>query len=528
MSRRKTKLPKIAVIDFETDPFLFNRVPEPFCVEFHSDDRTEVFWGPNCGADLCVFLKSLDEPYLIYAHNGGKFDFHFLHSELDNPALIIKSRIVQCKLYHHTLRDSFAILPMPLRDYEKLEFDYALMEEDVRERHKASILEYLHVDCLSLYALVVAFCDRFGRQMTVGGTAMRELKKVHPFENQGSANDKTFRPYYFGGRVECWRSGILPGPWKLVDRNSMYASAMAERYHPINGHYDISATIPEGFERPFFVCFTGTNRNALPSRGDEGDLRFDIEHGTFWTTNHELEVALKYNLVTIEEVHQCYVACEWVKFDKFVYEHAALKEEAKRAGDLINYLFEKFMLNSAYGRAGINPENFEDWHIHRAFGDEQELRDQGYDQKADYGDIELWAKPAKVKERQYCDVAIAASITSAARANLLEAIQLAEDPIYCDTDSIICREFHGEMDKYRLGAWDVEKVADTVAIAGRKLYAMYSGDKLHKLSSKGGTLSLNEIQRICQGETVTYFNKAPTFSLRNEPRFVTRRFRATT
>jgi hypothetical protein len=78
-----------------------------------------------------------------------------------------------------------------------------------------------------------------------------------------------------------------------------------------------------------------------------------------------------------------------------------------------------------------------------------------------------------------------------------------------------------------LGAWDIEKEASHAAIAGRKLYALYTGNEVKKLSSKGGSLSLEEIKRICQGDTIQYFNQAPTFSLRNEPRFISRRFRST-
>lgn len=532
MSARKQSQRRrnLAVLDFETDPFLHDRVPEPFCVEFYSDKHTEVFWGDDCAKQFVDWLKTLDEPYTIYAHNGGKFDFHFLHEYIDNPALIINSRIVKCNLLAHELRDSFAILPVPLRDFEKMDFDYAKMERDVREENKEEILTYLHVDCLSLYKAVSAFIARFGMQLTIGGTAIKELRKTHPFSDQGPNHDRCFRPYYFGGRVEVWKGGVLDGPWKIVDRNSMYPSVMAYKNHPINGRFEQSTTIPDGFERPYFLTFTGSNRNALPTRGHDGDLVFGQEYGLFHTCSHELEVALKYGLVTIDEVHDCWVSCEYTKFDTFVFEHAALKEEAKRGGDVLNYVFEKLIMNSAYGRAGINPENFEDWIIHRDFGNEFEMEMKGYSQQADYEIMELWSKHADVKDDQYCDVSIAASITSGARADLLEALQFADSPIYCDTDSIICRDYHGDMDKFRLGAWDLEKEAAHVAIAGRKLYALYDDPegKAVKLSSKGGTLSLQDLIKICKGEIVTYHNAAPTFSLKRKPSFVTRRFRKTT
>src|SRR3984885_1724286 len=180
------KSSKVGVIDFETDPFLYNRVPKPFCVEFYSDTITEQFWGDDCADRLADFLERLPDKYLIYAHNGGKFDFHFLHKYIDNPALIIKGRITECHLFQHRLRDSFSIIPVPLRDFDKadsgkLEISYVKMEREAREFHKDEILNYLHRDCTVLHSRVSAFVDKYGPRMTIGGTAQRELKKEHAF-----------------------------------------------------------------------------------------------------------------------------------------------------------------------------------------------------------------------------------------------------------------------------------------------------------------------------------------------------------
>lgn len=532
---RKKKPRPIAVIDFETDPFRYGRVPMPFCVEFYSDSITEVFWGDDCGEQLMRFLENLEEPHVIYAHNGGKFDFHFMHGYIESPILIIKNRIVKAQVFRHELRDSFAILPVPLAQFGvKLEFDYDKMERHCRELHKDEILNYLHVDCLSLYEAVTAFVEKYGRRLTIGGTAMTELKKLHPFKDQGSRNDAQFRPYYFGGRVECFKAGVLEGPWKLFDVNSMYPYAMANFNHPINGRYENVSHMPDDFERPFFLQFRGKNRAAIPVIDEDGGLSFRQKEGVFFACSHEIQKALEYELIDIEEVINCYVALEYTRFDEFVYTHAALKEEAKKlyeAGSraaFLDYWFEKLLMNSGYGRAGINPANFEDWIVHRDFGNEYLLEYQGYSQKADYDVIELWSKPSPIKEKDYCDVAIAASITSAARSILLEGIQFADTPIYCDTDSLICRDFHGDIDKYRLGAWDLEKEADKVCIAGKKLYAMWQDGKCHKISSKGGTLTGEEIERICNGEVVSYDNPAPSFSLHRSTRFISRHFRITT
>lgn len=539
MPRKRKRKYQVAVLDFETDPFKYGRIPEPFCVEFYTPDNVAVFWGDDCVEQLIEFLSEQEEQYLIYAHNGGKFDFHFLHKNIDNPALIIKNRIVEAKLLDHKIRDSFAILPFPLRDYDKLEFDYDKMERHCRERYKDEILEYLHYDCLKLYELVDAFVTRFGPMLTIGATAMKEIQKIHPFQKMGSKHDAAFRPFFYGGRVQCFKGGILPGPWKVYDVNSMYPSVMRNYQHPVNGSFDICQSIPDNFDKPFFAKVIGTNRNAMPSRNDNGTLIFNKKHGEFNICSHELKVALEYGLFDIHEVITCYAAQETINFKEWVDEFYNLKENCKRAGDKIGETQNKYVLNSGYGRFAINPENFEDWIIHRDFGNEEELEDEGYRQQVDYPDIELWSKKADISESQYCDVAIAASITSAARSVLLEGLQKSINPIYCDTDCIICDDFNGDIDPYRLGAWDFEKDAANIVIAGKKLYCLYNDEHIaingpnpgkdphFKLSSKGGTLTLNELRRIAAGETVNYENDAPTFSLKNPPTFISRNFRNT-
>ena len=535
---RKKKY-KIAVMDSETDPFLFGRVPEPFCMEFYNGKEMQQFWGDDCADQLLDWLEEQEEQYLIYAHNGGKFDFHFLHKAIDNPALIIKSRIVEAKLGKHKVRDSYAILPIPLRDYAKEEFNYDKMEREVREKNKDEILAYLHSDCVYLFELVSAFINRFGPKMTIGGTAIKELEKLHPFRKNGSRHDKVCRPFYYGGRVQCFEGGELTGPWKLIDVNSMYPTVMKNFKHPINGGFDIRETMPDNFNDTFFMRFYGKNRGALPSRDKDNNLVFDLKEGWFNACSHEIKVALKYDLIDIEKIDVCYVAQEQISFGAYVDKFYKEKADCKENGDKRGELFAKLLLNSAYGRTGINPENFEDWIIHRDFGNDDELEINGYKKQVDYDDLELWAKPADILESHYCDVAIAASITSAARSVLLEGLQQSIKPVYCDTDSIICADFNGKMDKLKLGAWDLELEAEKCAIAGKKMYCLFDEkhiklngpcadqEKRFKLSSKGGTLKLNDIIALCRGQTIEYANPAPTFSLKKAPSFVLRNFRQT-
>lgn len=551
MSKKKPKLIN-AVIDFETDPFRFGRVPRPFACEFYSDDVCEVFWGDDCVERFIAWLEKQSTPYRIYAHNGGKFDFHFLHQYLDNPIRVINSRIVQASLFHHTLRDSLAIIPVPLKRFfkgSKGEIDYRLMEREHREKHKAAILDYLHQDCTSLYKVVCAFVDRFGPKLTVGSTAIDQLNQRHEYETTTPAQDALIRPFYYGGRVQCFKSGILQGPWINIDVNSMYPKAMRDYKHPATASFHIMSRMPDNFDMPFFVEFTGSNDGALPFINEDNQMTFQQRYGTFQACSHELAVALDYGLVKIDKVHRAFVPGSAVSFKDFVDTFYAEKVAAKQNGDEMSEMFSKFMLNSAYGKFGTNPANFSDWYINRDFGNDLALIANGYRLECEYDEFELWSRPADLNDTAFYNVAIAASITSAARAILLDGIQHAVEPIYCDTDSLICKGFAGEISDTTLGAWKLEKTAPVAAIAGKKLYALYDPATLAlperiynnewnewepnparrplKLSSKGGQLSVDDIIAICQGRSVRYENEAPTFSLYGDARFIARKFAMT-
>lgn len=539
-----------ATLDFETDPFRHGRIPRPFAVELYNPEISFTAWGDDCVEKLMSFLEMLETPLRIYAHNGGKFDFFFLYTYLDNPIRIINSRIVSCKLFHHQLRDSFAIIPVPLRAYAKDDIDYNLLERHRREKHKQKILSYLHTDCVKLYDLVSAFLDRFGPMLTIGSTAMKEIQSRYQFDTLNGAGDDYFRHFYYGGRVQCFRSGLLRGPFKGIDINSAYPYVMAHRRHPVNGHFNFQRTLPESFDVPYFAHIRARNRDALPWRETitnddgtwrhDGPLRFDVEEGDFYACSHEIEVALEFGLIDIIEVYEVAVAQEFITFEEFINEFYAEKVAAAQSGDKISYIFAKLLQNSGYGKFGQNPANYKDWFINRDFGNDDELAEFGYKIESEYEEFELWSKPATIKETSYYDVSIAASITSATRALLLRGIQLATDPVYCDTDSLICRDFKGTISPTELGAWKHEFTAPAVAIAGKKLYMAYDPDKPLdkaydpkggtnpvKLASKGGLISPQDLLDIANGGNFTHRNEAPTFSLHNPTRFQTRIFRKT-
>ncbi|HEX2999853.1 MAG TPA: hypothetical protein VHR86_06415, partial [Armatimonadota bacterium] len=153
----------------------------------------------------------------------------------------------------------------------------------------------------------------------------------------------------------------------------------------------------------------------------------------------------------------------------------------------------------------------------------------------------IWQKPSP--SFRYNNVGTAASITGAARAVLLAAIQNASTPIYCDTDSIVCAGLDGvDMHKSRLGAWDLEDEYSELIINGKKLYAVWhkkpklltpeqiaDGAKSeYTVKSKGtARLTWQEMLDMLNGANVVKFNRAPTIDKFSRQRYVSRTIRAT-
>ena len=432
---KKSKKKKLAVLDFETDSFKHGRVPKPFACELYDGNESFVFWGRNCVDKLVYFLENSETDYLIYAHNGGKFDFFFLLMEghLENPIKIINGRLTKSTMGGHEFRDSYAIIPVPLSAYKKDEIDYNWFEEGIYQKHKPEILGYLHDDCVYLYELVDAFVKRFGTKLTIGSTAIEKLSELHPFDKTHESHDVVFRPYYFGGRVECFKSGVLIGKWKVVDVNSMYPDVMSRYEHPIGNDYatfydekyfDRKTGLLRGVfrKKPYFIRFTGNNRGALPTRTKTG-LDFNIKEGEFFACSHEIQVALKHGLIDIHEVKEILVPNKTIKFDKYVATYIQEKIDCKKSGDKVGEIFAKLLLNSAYGKFGQNPDHYKDYMIRTAG---QPLPDkEGWELFTDYGSFEIWEKQSELKT--YFDVAVAASVTSAARSVLLDAIHSSDN-----------------------------------------------------------------------------------------------------
>lgn len=550
---------KIAVLDFETDPFGEAEEILPFtCCIYSPDLGHKVFWSLDHHEllqEIVDFLESLTEKYLIYAHNGGNFDWKFLSKYIRGSIDFREKTIMKANLCGHEIRDSYFLLPVPLSAIQKDEFDYKKMIRTRREKYKDEIIKYMCNDCTYTYNAIKKFIDTYGLKLTVGQASLAECRKVVKIERLSEACDEEYRTYFFGGKVDMLQgAGRFEGDYYMYDVNSMYPYVMAYIKHPL-GSCDEIRTKGGPNEHTYFLEIECTNNKALVRR-DKNGLTSDYENGTFFTTIHEYNVALKFGKirdVVIKKMYDFYNVGTLEDFVLPLYEkRKAIKKQRKLEPTNIELVWEetniKLILNAAFGKQAQNPRDYVEtymtdkgeyppddagrgeglWGVIGVDGDSEPNLSTPY--------FDLWERPNPGK--RFNNVALAASITGASRAKLNEAIFQADDPIYCDTDSIICKklnnvEIHGE----NLGAWKLEHHFNEVLIAGKKMYACrYTENGVtigkpkirHKGISKLNGLSWEDFEKIVdKNESIRKEALAPNIKITGKQVFMHRTVRVT-
>jgi hypothetical protein len=540
---------EIWALDCETDPFKKGRDnPRPF------------LWGAYCralnryetfgfGNQVLDFFR--ERRCCVYAHNGGRFDFHYLREgfESEQQILIINGRISKFRVGKAEFRDSFSLLPVPLSAYQKEKVDYSIFEPEVRElpANKLTIEKYLKSDCVNLAELLWEFASRFGRPLTQAGCAMAYYIKhyrngVKP--RQTAVQFERYKPYFFGGRVECFKAGYGVQDFKVADKNSAYPDAMSKGEHPLSPSADLLNDIPSDIEK-CLISLTGVSEGALPYRELDGSLIFprDKQEREFHVTGWELKKAIELKLVKINRIAEVHYFDKTQNFKDYIDEFYQKRLEAKRNGDKAGDLFAKLFMNSCYGKFASDPSKYHDFMIIDANRlDAMSLK--GWKAYKPWGDGRwLCYQPQPVERHWYYNIATAASITGYVRAGLLDDLNHASGLLYCDTDSIAAQNVFDLTMGPALGEWKLELECDEYAITGKKTYAFRSAfdqqwnekEKLYempkgayKIACKGVDLNASDIIRASKGETILYEPEVPTYSItRPAPVLINRTVRLT-
>ncbi len=531
-SPKTEKTRKIAVCDAETDPFKRDRVPTPFIWGFYDGDIYEEFENTE---EFAMYLMGYDG--ICYAHNGGRFDWHFLldYATAYDPIMLINGRIAKMMIGDCECRDSINIIPVPLKAMQKEEnFDYAILEKEVRHlpENKKRISAYLRSDCENLYKFVSRFVDDYGMNLTQAGAAMKQWKKISkkPLPRSTPEFYGRMAAYYYGGRVECFESGIIETDFEVLDINSAYPFAMLQK-HP----YSTVDIRKPGFNpEADFYRVQCVSKGALPYR-DKSGLIFpnDDELREYTVSKWEYQAALDTQTITDSKVIESISFTEHTDFQVYVDYFYNMRQAAKACGDKAGDLFGKLFMNSLYGKFCANPNNYKDYMIvpMNVIGG---LEKCGWHYGGEFGPWGLAQTELPEDQQVFYNVATGASITGYVRAMLWRAICDSKGVMYCDTDSIAVRRRGAGIEiGGQLGNWKDEGAFCRAGIAGKKLYIFESdrfdnaGSRICKSASKGARLTNDEIWQVAAGEIVDYAQEAPTFSPRKEPSFIKRKIRKT-
>lgn len=545
--KKPKKQRQIAVCDAETDPFDGVTIPEPFIWGFYDGVNYEQF---DTTAELIMHVY--DKDIILFAHNAGKFDWHLGVVDFLCPMddlMVINGRISKFQIGDCEFRDSYNILPTPLSAFKKDEIDYNIMKKGERDKphNRRKIERYLYSDCLYLYEYIQRFIERYGLNLTLAGTAMKQWQGISgrtPPNDIGGRVYDSFKQFYYGGRCQAFEHGIISGPLEMVDINSAYPYAMLSE-HPIGLEYKYikpDAFFSASLEHagPAFVKCKAPSTGALPYRGPDRALYFPddgvIRH--FAVTGWELRAAVETGALDRRDIRwdTGYQFIERINFADYVQHFWHERQEAKANNDTALNIFCKLFMNALYGKFGSNPDEYKNYCV----GDVPTMGTMRADGWKDAGVLASWvlmAKELEAEKRRFYNVATAASITGFVRAFLWRSLSVCERPVYCDTDSILAAGIgalpngHGD----ELGQWGSDGHFSEAAIAGRKLYALkYDPPKvkdgetiLYKTAHKGVKISAAEIYKVAAGGEIIYRPIAPSFSIHGPPRFVNRTVRMT-
>jgi len=538
-STGKYKGRPIWTVDAETDPFKKGRVPVPF------------IWGVYTGYEYYQFLNTdslieflSDKEVICYAHNGGKFDWHFITEYIPDfePLTIIAGRLAKFKIGECEFRDSYNLIPAPLSAYKKDDFDYTLLEKGVRNKPEnwKRICEYLKNDCIYLHEMITAFVSDYGMNLTQAGAAMKTWSKMSGIKKPQSTAFyyESMARYYYGGRVECFETGVIKRKFKVIDIRSAYPYAMTF-LHPWGMDYAVYDKMPENLtDKELGRCFITMNAmslGAFPSREKTG-LMFhnDGEIREFNITGWEFIAARDTDCLKDVKIIEVRKYEETIEFNEYVNHFFAMKDQAKIDGDKARYLFAKIFLNALYGKFASNPANYQEFMTLPASMIDASKSDGWNYCKLLCEETAVVQKPLNEEKQRFYDVAVSASITGFVRAYLFRAMKNCENVLYCDTDSIAASLIGNDIpDSGKLGDWESEGEFDLAAIAGKKLYAFRKvkgtfnpeKEKPWKVASKGVRLEPSDIIKIAEGETVVYEPEAPTFSVKRKPIFTPRKIK---
>ena len=425
-------------------------------------------------------LFSDNESKNIYAHFGGIYDFMFLlkhivfksKTKIDIINLVPRGSGILCfdvinreRKIKLKFTDSSALLPFSLEkltksfnvEHKKKKFDFDKWDGIVTDE----MIEYLEADCRGLYEVLQRFhawplIAKAGKKTTMASQSLRVFQTFleNDIPSLRKNVDSFVRKAYFGGRTEIFKPYFSAGSQsyehlKTYDVNSLYPSVMLDNDFPTRcqgrsyfydpsqmGVWLVDVDVPEMYVPPLGSVimvpsnYSHKNKKCVEIRQRE-TAKFIFPTGRFtgyWTTS-EIEYARQLG-VKIRKIHFGYTFANGGKiFKQYIETLYEMRMKARADGDGVTDVICKLLMNSLYGRFGMNPDK-----ENLSF---DQLEDSEIYTFLENNRCKIPIFKNKVTLKTFFNVAISCFVTSYSRIAMHKHYMLCENDIwYTDTDSL--------------------------------------------------------------------------------------------
>ena len=471
--------------------------------------NTDNFLYGNDIADFINWCANKKENYVLYFHNL-KFDGEYIFSYLlENGYTCIKNKkeredktfttlisdtgqfysieiFFETKNPKHinkvTIYDSLKILnfsvEMIAKDFNlpirKLELDYKKIREKGHILTNDEI-DYIRNDVEIMSRALKIMFDENLTKMTIGSDALANYKEINKnfkkyFPIIPYKIDKDIRKSYKGGftYLNEYYKEKETGAGIVLDVNSLYPSVMMYEKLPFGEPIYYDGKYQEDTLYPLYIqtisCIFDIKDGMIPTIQIKNNMSFlpneyikssDGDIVTLVLTSVDLELFLKhYNIREITYHSGWKFKAIKGLFSTYIDYWSQRKIDAKKDNNTALYRIAKLMLNSLYGKFGLNPD----------------VRSK-YPYLNEDGIVKYALYDAEIRDGIY--IPVASFITSYARYKTITTSQIIKEYsikkykkdlyVYSDTDSIHClfpdgKELENiiEIDDYKLGAWKEE------------------------------------------------------------------------
>lgn len=482
----KTRVKAFPIIGFDTED---DTRGVPLSFAFHDGNKS--FYTKS--ADRAIdYIYNYPDTAIFMAHNleydiGNLFkhcDYRYI-KEMVYASRLLKVSLIGTSHFFLNTSSFFAgslakmgkIVGLKKLDGDSLNKEYNIRDAEIVQVFGARFQERLNARGVNL-------------GLSIGQIAMNIFRTNFLRKKQRTYNSGRCLDAYYGGRVELFYKGALPGPIYVSDINSSYPDVMRRYEYPDTSYMEDSSIYSHAFGVGCFTVRVPDNLfvPVLPVHSESGRLFFPKGIVKGWWTYAEVRHAL---------AHGCEIVAEHAgegtnrgcrPFVEFIDTHYDERQAWKRRGKLnpsdVEAAFEdltlKLTMNNLYGKFGQHKDASK---MTRVKLSPNELKKIGAHIEHKRGPFYAYRMPRE-KPPRTANYMWAAYVTSYARISLHEKLQAVHDAggvlLYCDTDSVM---FTGEK------ACNALQYGDSLGLMSLEKfdYAIFRASK--------GYLLCNEVQR---------------------------------